>query len=264
MRISKSRCVGCGNCVAVCPVAAISIGADGRAAVDSDACVECYTCYRGLSTERLNPTLVRGFRRVLSWFRLRFDPAPDVCPTSAIEPQELTWPRVVRRAFSDPLVSHEATGVHGRGTEEVKTNDVTDRVAVGECGMTVEFGRPGVTATFRDMDRVTRRLASLGVFFEPNNPVSKLMTDKETGAIQEDLLDERVLSAIVEIKVEMERVPEILAAVREAADESETVISVGASTRCGPDGEEPLGELLAAHGYAAWRGKTNLGLGRPA
>ena len=114
------------------------------------------------------------------------------------------------------------------------------------------------------MDRVTRRLASLGVFFEPNNPVSKLMTDKETGAIQEDLLDERVLSAIVEIKVEMERVPEILAAVREAADESETVISVGASTRCGPDGEEPLGELLAAHGYAAWRGKTNLGLGRPA
>lgn len=264
MRISKSRCVGCGNCVAVCPVSAISIGADGRAAVDADQCVECYTCYRGLSTERLNPTLVRGFRKVLSWFRLRFDPAPDVCPTSAIEPQELAWPRIVRRAFSDPLVSHEATGVHGRGTEEVKTNDVTGRVAVGECGMTVEFGRPGVSATFRDMDRVTRRLAALGVYFEPNNPVTKLMTDTKSGAIREDLLAERVLSAIVEIKVGMERVPEILAAVREAADESETIISVGASTRCGPEGEEPLGDLLAAQGVTAYRGKTNLGLGRPA
>ncbi len=249
--------------MAVCPVSAISIGADGRAAVDQDQCVECFSCYRGLSTERLNPTLVRGFRRVLSWFRLRFDPAPDVCPTSAIQPQELSWPRIVRRAFSDPLVSHEATGVHGRGTEEVKTNDVTGRVAEGECGMTVEFGRPGVTASFRDMDRVTRRLADLDVYFEPNNPVTKLMADSATGAIREDLLDERVLSAIVEIKVAMDRVPDILTAVREAADQSDTIISVGASTRCGPDGEEPLGDLLAASGVAAWRGKTNLGLGRP-
>ena len=92
------------NCVAVCPVSAISIGDDGRAVVNSDQCVECYTCYRGLSTERLNPTLIRTVRRVLGWMRLRFDPEPDICPTSAIEPQELTWPRVVRRAFSDPLV----------------------------------------------------------------------------------------------------------------------------------------------------------------
>ena len=36
-----------------------------------------------------------------------------VCPTAAIEPDELNWPRVVRRAFSDPLVSHESTGVYG-------------------------------------------------------------------------------------------------------------------------------------------------------
>ncbi len=264
MQISKSRCVGCGNCVAVCPVSAIRIEADGRAQVDLDQCVECYTCYRGLSTERLNPTLVRGFRRVLSWFRLRFDPAPDVCPTSAIEPQELAWPRVVRRAFSDPLVSHEATGVHGRGTEEVKTNDVTGRVAVGECGMTVEFGRPGVSATFADMDRVTRRLARLGVHFEPNNPVTKLMTDVDTGAIREDLLAERVLSAIVEIKVPMAQVAEVMRAVEAAASESETIISIGVSTRCGPDGEDALGALLAEHGYTAYRGKTNLGLGRPA
>ena len=264
MQISKSLCVGCGNCVAVCPVSAISIGDDGRAAVNLDQCVECYTCYRGLSTERLNPTLIRTVRRALGWFRLRFDPEPDICPTSAIQPEELSWPRTVRRAFSDPLVSHEATGVHGRGTEEVKTNDVTGRVAVGECGMTIEFGRPGVTATFADMDRVTRRLARVGVHFEPNNPVTKLMADTASGAIREDLLGERVLSAIVEIKVAMSRVPEVMRAVKRAAAESETIISVGASTRCGPDGEDTLGDLLAEHGYTAFRGKTNLGLGRPA
>ena len=262
MRISKSRCVGCGNCVAVCPVSAIRIGDDGRAAVDAEQCVECYTCYRGLSTERLNPTLIRAVRRVLGWFRLRFDPAPDICPTSAIEPQELTWPRVVRRAFSDPLVSHEATGVHGRGTEEVKTNDVTGRVSVGECGMTVEFGRPGVSATFADMDRVTRRLAAIGVTFEKKNPVTNLMSDAATGAIREDLLGERVLSAIVEIKVGMDRVPEVMAAVEAAAAESDTILSVGAATRCGEDGEEALGPLLREQGYTAFRGKTNLGLGR--
>ena len=55
-----------------------------RAAVNTDECVECYTCFRGMSMEKLNPTLVRGIRRVLKAFRLRFDPEPDVCPTSAI------------------------------------------------------------------------------------------------------------------------------------------------------------------------------------
>jgi len=262
VRISRGRCVGCGNCVAACPVSAIRIGDDGRAVVDAEQCVECYTCYR-MSTENLNPRLIRGIRKVLGWFRLRFDPEPDICPTSAIEPDELVWPRVVRRAFSDPLVSHETTGVHGRGTEEVKTNDVTGRVSVGECGMTVEFGRPGVSATFADMDRVTRRLAALGVRFEARNPVTAMMPDPANGAIREDLLGERVLSAIVEIKIEMERVREVLAAVEEAARESETIISVGAATRCGPDGEEDLGALLAAAGHFPIRGKTNLGLGRP-
>ena len=263
MRISRDRCVGCGNCVAACPVSAIRVEDDGRAVVDSDACVECYTCYRGLSTERLNPILVRTLRRVFSWFRLRFDPEPDICPTSAIEPEELTWPRIVRRAFSDPLVSHEATGVHGRGTEEVKTNDVTGRVAIGECGMTVEFGRPGVSASFRDIDRVTKRLAALGVAFEEKNPVTNLMPDPATGAIREDLLAERVLSAIVEIKVDLERVPEVMETVEAAAAESETILSIGAATRCDEDGSDALGALLREKGYTAFRGKTNLGLGRP-
>ena len=88
--------------------------------------------------------MVRTVRKVFAALRIRFDPEPDVCPTAAFEPDELAWPRVVRRAFSDPRVPHESTGIEGRGTEEVKTNDVTGRVGLGEVGFTIEFGRPGV------------------------------------------------------------------------------------------------------------------------
>jgi hypothetical protein len=133
--------------------------------------------------------------------RLRFDPEPDVCPTAAFEPDELAWPRVVRRAFSDPRVPHESTGVHGRGTEEVKTNDVSGRVNIGRGGFTIEFGRPGVGVRFRDIQKMCWALAQAGVAFEKKNPVTSLMSDVATGTIREDILDEKVLSAIVEIKV---------------------------------------------------------------
>ncbi len=263
MKISTDRCVACGNCVAICPVGAIDIDpAIDRAVVDQDRCVECFTCYRGLSTEHLNPTLVRTVRKVFSWFRVRFDPEPDVCPTAAIEPQELAWPRAVRRAFSDPLVPHESTGIHGRGTEEVKTNDVTHRVSEGEAGFTIEFGRPTVSVQFRDISTVTQALAAAGVSFEANNPVTHLMTDPRTGRIREDILDERVLSAIVETKTTMARVPEILLLLTDVAKTLDTIISIGVSTRCDDDGGSALEKVLDDEGFAYWRGKTNLGLGR--
>ena len=263
MKISTDRCVACGNCVAICPLGAINIDPSiNRAVVNEDQCVECFTCYRGLSTEHLNPTLIRTVRKVFSWFRVRFDPEPDVCPTAAIEPQDLAWPRIVRRAFSDPLVPHESTGIHGRGTEEVKTNDVTGRVNKGETGLTIEFGRPTVSVRFRDISVVTQALAAANVVFEANNPVSHLMTSRDTGQIRDDILDERVLSAIVEIKTVTSRVPEILKIVTEAAKKIDTIISIGASTRCDPDGENELEDVLIKEGFSFWSGKTNLGLGR--
>ena len=96
-------------------------------------------------------------RKVFAALRIRFEPEPDVCPTAAFEPDELTWPRVVRRAFSDPRVPHESTGVEGRGTEEVKTNDVTGRVGLGEVGFTIELGRPGVGVRFREIQESAAR-----------------------------------------------------------------------------------------------------------
>ncbi len=263
MRIDPHKCVACGNCLPVCPVGAIHIDpAIGRATVNEDECVECFACFRGMSKEHLNPVMVRTIRGIAKLFRFRFDPEPDICPTDAIVPEELTWPRIVRRAFSDPQVPHESTGIHGRGTAEVKTNDVTNRVKEGEAGFVVEFGRPGVGARFRDIQRVTTALAELGVEFEKNNPVSSLMIDSSRGLIREDILNEKILSAIVEIKVRLEQVPIILQKIRELSREVNTVISVGVSTRCDAKGNDSLREVLEREGYPTYRGKTNLGLGR--
>ncbi len=263
MKIDQYKCVACGNCIPVCPVGAIYIDpAAGRAQVNQDECVECHACYRGMSKEHLWPPMVRAVRRVAKAFRFRFDPEPDICPTDALSPQELAWPRIVRRAFSDPLVPHESTGIHGRGTAEVKTNDVTGRVKEGEAGFVIEFGRPGVGARFREIQEMTKALAALGVEFEKKNPVTSLMTDTAKGLVREDILNEKILSAIVEVKVGLEQVPVILKTVRRVSRGLETVVAVGVSTRCDADGSERLSALLAAEGYPAYRGKTNLGLGR--
>ena len=215
-------------------------------------------CRRSISI----PALVRAVRKTAKFFRFRFDPEPDICPTDAIVPEELSWPRVVRRAFSDPQVPHESTGIHGRGTAEVKTNDVTNRVKEGEAGFVVEFGRPGIGARFRDIERVTKALAELGVEFESNNPVTSLMTDPARGSDSAGILNEKILSAIVEIKTRLEEVPSVLRKIKELSREVGTVISIGVSTRCDGAGDDRLREILEREGYPAYRGKTNLGLGR--
>jgi len=264
MKIDPHKCVACGNCTYVCPMGAIYIDpAIKRATVNRDECVECYACYNGLSQEHLNPTMVRMLRKLFQMMRLRFDPEPDVCPTAAFAPEDLTWPRVVRRAFSDPRVPHESTGVEGRGTEEVKTNDVSGRVNVGEVGFTIEFGRPGVGVWMREIQEMSAELARAGVAFEKKNPITSLMSDVATGAIREDILNEKVLSAILEIKVPVERTEEIIRLVWEVEKKLETVVALGVGTRCDPDGEDrTVAPILERLGYKLERAKTNMGLGR--
>jgi len=265
MEINPRKCVACGNCTYVCPMNAISIDpVSRRATINRDECVECYACYNGMSQEHLNPTLVRGIRKLFQLARVRFDPEPDVCPTAAFEPDQLTWPRSVRRAFSDPRVPHESTGVEGRGTEEVKTNDVTGRIGEGEAGITIEFGRPGVGVRMREVQVMCHELARAGVGFEKKNPVTSLMSDVESGTIREDVLNEKVLSAIVEIKVRAEQVEEILRLTEKVRKQIKTVISVGVGARCDADGQDRIvGPILERLGQDLVRAKTNLGLGRP-
>jgi len=264
MIINQKKCVACGNCIPVCPMGAIYIDpGKNRAQINDDACVECGTCYRGLSTENLNPVMVRTIRRIARWFRFRFEPEPDVCPTAAFEMNELEMPRLIRQIFSDPVVEHTSTGIKGRGTEEVKTNDVNPRVDTGEVGYTIEFGRPGVGVRFSDIQHMTHTLARNGISFEKKNPITHLMTDVTTGDLRPDILDEKILSAIVEIRTDIEQVDKVLKIVHEVNREIDTVIAIGISTRCEENGDDPLlAPLLDQLGYTYSRAKTNMGLGR--
>ena len=265
MRISQEKCVGCGNCTYVCPMGAIYIDPNTRkAAINDDDCVECYACFNGLSREVLPPKTVRWTRKTMAKLLMRFEPDPDICPTSAFEPNELAWPRIVRRAFSDPRVPHESTGLEGRGTEEVKTNDVTNRVGIGEVGFTIEFGRPGVGARFHEIQEMSKALARAGIDFEKQNPITCLMTDTKTGTINPDILNEKVLSAILEIKVPATRTEEVIQIVREVEQRIDTLVVLGVGVRCDENGnEETISPILKRLGYKLHRAKTNLGLGRP-
>ena len=264
MRINPEKCVACGNCTYVCPMGAIYIDpVKQRATINDDECVECYTCFNGLSQEHLPPGFVRTIRKAFAMMRIRFDPEPDVCPTAAFEPNTLVWPRVVRRAFSDPRVPHESTGVEGRGTEEVKTNDITGRVKLGEAGLTIELGRPGVGVRFHEIQDICTALAKANVAFEKKNPITSLMTDVPAGKLREDILDEKVMSAIVEIKVPAERIEEIIRIVRDVEKRLTTVVAIGVGVRCDNDGEDHIvAPILERLGYKLERAKTNTGLGR--
>ena len=264
MEIDKKKCIGCGNCHTVCTMGVIYLDEDGKSVVNQEECVECFTCYRVLRNERYQPWFVRAIRKVLAFFRLGYLGEVDVCPTGALTPRELEWPRSVRAVFSDPTTIHPGTGVPGRGTDEIKTNDVTGRLRKGEVGLVVEMGRPGIGAYFRDIEKVAMALAKLKPNFEKENPVTQLMVDSKTGKMRKDVLNEKVLSAIIEIKTRLEKIPEFLHTLEEVQKEIDTVISIGVASKCRPDGTIPHEEWVKKAGYAlSPNGKTNIGLGRP-
>ena len=89
------------------------------------------------------------------------------------------------------------------------------------------------------------------------------MTDKSTGDLREDILNEKILSAIVEIKTTIDQVPAVLDAVQQVNRKIDTVTAVGISTRCDEEGEDKLlSPMLDELGYSYHRAKTNMGLGR--
>jgi len=235
MRIESADCIGCGVCLPYCPVAAIEM--DGATAViDDEACVECGTCKR-----------------------------VDRCPTDAFYMQELDYPRTVRQVFSDPTAEHEETTIAGRGTEEMKTNDVTERIDPGEVGINVELGRPGISTSFAEVEAVTTAIAD-EVEFEAANPLTSLMSNPETGEFEEEVLDERALSAIVEVAVDVEDLPEMFARLEDAVEDLDTVASFNLSLRL-DEGETLLDNVLHdvledTDVELSINGKTNVGLGK--
>src|SRR6266852_4462162 len=115
----------------------------------------------------------------------------------------------------------------------------------------------------REIQQLCWRLGAAGVSFESRNPITSLMTDVRSGTMREDILGEKVMSAIVEIKVPVERTEEIVRVVWEAEKELDTVVALGVGTRCDPDGEDQVvAPILERLGYKLERAKTNTGLGR--
>jgi hypothetical protein len=84
-----------------------------------------------------------------------------------------------------------------------------------------------------------------------------------TGTIREDIINEKVLSAIVEVKVPVERTEEIVRLVWEIEKQIDTVVALGVGARCDESGEENVvAPILEKLGYKLDRAKTNIGLGR--
>jgi hypothetical protein len=134
---------------------------------------------------------------------------------------------------------------------------------VGEVGFTIEFGRPGVGVWFRDIQKACWALARAGVAFEKKNPITSLMTDVATGTIREDIMGEKLMSAIVEIKVPVERTEEVIRLVWDIEKQVDTVVALGVGTRCDDTGDETVvAPILERLGYKLQRAKTNTGLGR--
>ncbi len=234
MIIDSEVCTGCESCVLYCPVEAIAVE-DDHAEIDQDMCVECGVCYRAA-----------------------------VCPVDAITEPEITWPRTLRSLFSNPITVFEETGVAGRGTDEVKSNDVTARYKRGEVGFGIEMGRPGTGTTFRQVQQMTVALAKIGVQFERKNPLTTLLSDQKTGSIREDILDQRVLTAIIEFKVPIERVGEVFETLRATGKGLDTVFSLDYISRPDFDGSLPAVEEAKRLGYEPSRHvKMCAGLGRP-
>jgi len=168
----------------------------------------------------------------------------------------------VQALFSDPNTTHKKTLVPGRGTEESKTNDVTRRYKRGEIGCCIEFGRPGVCCSFRDISEFTRHLVKKGFRFEENNPLTGLM-DNRTGLFPKDLMDRRILSAIIEVKISSSDIEEFIRFIKRISKDIKTAFSIGFICRFDEDGEIPIWKLLTRMGLPpAPNAKINLGLGR--
>jgi NAD-dependent dihydropyrimidine dehydrogenase PreA subunit len=234
MRIDENLCIACEVCLPYCPLGVISMKGD-IAVIDREECVECGACFRS-----------------------------QVCPVDAFVDEESPYPRSIRANFSNPLLSKPVTGLAGRGTEEMKTNDVTGRFKKGRVGLGIEPGRPGTGARFRDVEKITKAMAKLGAHFEPQNPISSLMTNVKTGELRKEILNEKVMSCVIECDFPAEQMTVALKALEEVAKQVDCAFSIACIGKAESDGFVPVEKMLKDLKVPYYiNSKNNVGLGRP-
>ena len=145
MKVNKEQCIGCKACHPYCSVGAIAL-VDWQGKKKSEAnqseCVECAACLRS-----------------------------GVCPKDAIGMPELEWPRKLRSHFSNPYAGHLPGKKGAPSAAEPKLNELTGRIVEGMTAIVVEVGRPGVSASLRDVQKICMALAREGVEFDPGSGV---------------------------------------------------------------------------------------------
>jgi len=231
MKIDKNACIDCGECLVFCPVDAI-LETD-YTFIDSIECVECGVCHRA-----------------------------DICPTDAFVIEEHQWPRSIRAIFSDPGVEHIETGIAGRGTEEIKTNDITKRYKKNQVNLSLELGRPGVGVFFSEVDFVTQQLVQFGVCFEVCNPIYSLFSDPDSGKIRSDVLDEKVMSIVLEMTVKLENLHALLKFFIKLESKITAPGSLNICSLVNQDGTAPYQGIVKEAGLLlSANGKLNIGIG---
>ena len=230
--IDQGKCISCSLCFYACPVSAISLNELKKAVVDGSVCIECGVCTR-------------------------------ICPVKAINITVPPYPYVFK-LMSNPTLTKE-TGIPGRGTDEVKTNDVTGRYRKGEVGLAIDVGRPNVTTTLADIVKILIALESAGVELEKENPQIKILEDLKSGKLSyEDLSKVRLMSMVLEGKTKIENLPKVIDLLKVIEKEVDTVFSIGVICRVNEDYTIPCYEILKELGIEVMPfAKINLGLGRP-
>lgn len=242
MRIDKNKCAGCGKCATVCTLSRENVITRCRDEesgkiyyqINEKECVDCGVCRR-----------------------------ESGCDTGALFMPDYGWPRIIRSQFSDPKVLHPKTNGGGRGTEEMKTNELTGKIKPGDVGIMIEMGRPNVGAWFTEIEYVSVELAKIGVEFEERNPTAFLYNDIKKGTFPPEILEQKVLSAIIEMRCSEENAHIVLNRIKELADEVDCCFSVGIISCFGDNYYFPGKDICKKANWEPYpNGKLNIGIGR--
>ncbi|MBA7581069.1 4Fe-4S dicluster domain-containing protein [Candidatus Atribacteria bacterium 1244-E10-H5-B2] len=238
MLINKEKCISCKNCQPYCPANAIFFtDKDDVVFIDQELCFECGTCLR-----------------------------VGICKVGAIyeSPSVYEYPRSVRKFFSDPTTTHKETNMPGRGTEEVKTNDVTNRCKKGEVGVALEAGRPTVGTRLYEVEKITMGIAKAGFNnFEESNPVSGLMANPITGKFKKEVLNERVLSVIIEFICPENELERCLNVIHKLSKQIDTVFTMSLITCYEPGMKIRIQDIIDRSKFIPRNNaKINIGIGR--